>query len=157
MLNIYTVSFFGHRFVNNAIYIERRIENLIKELLSTNEYVEFLVGRNGEFDLLVASVIERLKKEFRDDNCSHILVLPYYTAEYRDNQEAFNSYYDDVDIYESSSTAHFKSAFQKRNREMIDRSDLCVFYIDRNQWGAYQTYKYADKLGKNIIKINSER
>ncbi len=156
MLEIFTVSFFGHREVDNFFRIEEQLEKLIIELLSTKEYVEFLVGKNGEFDQLVSSTIRRIKKNYRDDNCYHLLVLPYDTAQYRDNYESFNEYYDQVDIYENYYKAHFKAAFQNRNREMVNRSDLVVFYLERDYGGAYQTYQYAVKQKKNIIKLPLE-
>lgn len=117
MLNVYTVSFFGHRMISDAFFAEVQIENLIRDLLASKEYVDFLVGRNGDFDLLVSSTIKRLKNEYRDDNSCHILVLPYNTAEYRNNYDSFNEYYDQVDIYKEASESpinqHFKNVIVK--------------------------------------------
>ena len=53
-MNIYTVSFFGHRFIEEPLLIEKRIEILLRKLLREKEYIEFLVGRDGEFDQLVS-------------------------------------------------------------------------------------------------------
>lgn len=77
MLDIYTVSFFGHREVDNLRYVEDQLFELIRDLLGSKEYVEFLVGRNGEFDQTVSSAIKRVKRSYRNDNCCHTLVLPY--------------------------------------------------------------------------------
>lgn len=87
-MEIYTVSFFGHRQLDDFMEAERRLEKLIRELLAEREYVEFLVGRNGDFDQLAASTVLRLKRTVRDDNSSLVLVLPYLTAEYANNQES---------------------------------------------------------------------
>lgn len=153
VLNIYTVSFFGHRAINNFSYIEEQLENVIVELLYNKEYVEFLVGRNGEFDQLVSSTIRRLKKQYRAENCYHTLVLPYDMAIYKNNVSSFESYYDQVDIYESFDKVHFKASILNRNYEMVDRSNLIVFYIEREFGGAYQTFKYAKTKKKDIIKL----
>ena len=51
-MQIVTVSFFGHRIIDNALEIEKRLEQLIRTLLREHEYIEFLVGRDGEFDQL---------------------------------------------------------------------------------------------------------
>lgn len=64
MMNIYTVSFFGHREINNIIETEIKLEKIIRNLLRQKEYVEFLVGRDGEFDLLVSSIPVRVTKIF---------------------------------------------------------------------------------------------
>lgn len=89
---------------------------MIKELLVTKQYVEFLVGRDGDFDLLVASVIRRCKRECRSDNSSLVWVLPYITADFRNNEESYREYFDEVEVF---SGAHYKSAFQQRNRDMV--------------------------------------
>lgn len=97
-MNLFAVSFFGHRQVDDPFLIERQLESIIRELLLTKEYVEFLVGRDGEFDQLVSSTVRRRKRTIRDDNSSLVLVLPYMTAEYRNNEESFHEYYDEIEI-----------------------------------------------------------
>ena len=67
-MNQYTVSFFGHRVIEDPLLIEQRLEQLIRKLLKEKEYVEFLVGRDGEFDQIVSSTIRRCKRVVRDDN-----------------------------------------------------------------------------------------
>ena len=153
MMEIYTVSFFGHRQLDDFMEAERRLEKLIRELLAEREYVEFLVGRNGDFDQLAASTVLRLKRTVRDDNSSLVLVLPYLTAEYVNNQDSFESYYDEIEVCQAAAGGHFKSAIQTRNREMVDRSDLVVCCIEQDKGGAYQTMQYAQKQGKKIINI----
>ena len=92
-MNLFAVSFFGHREVDDPFVIEQQLEVIIRELLHSKEYVEFLVGRDGEFDQLVSSTIRRCKRTIRDDNSSLVLVLPYMTVEYRNNEQAFHEYY----------------------------------------------------------------
>ena len=156
MLNIYTVSFFGHRYIDRFRTIEDSLEELIIKLLREHEYVDFLVGRNGDFDQLVSSTIRRMKREFRDDNCSHILVLPYNTSEFQNNEESFAEYYDEIEICPESHAAHFKAAMQIRNRSMVDRSDLVICYVERDSGGAYQTMQYALKQEKKVINLAEE-
>ncbi len=118
-----------------------------------HEYVEFIVGRDGEFDQLVSSTVRRCKREYRGDNSALVLVLPYLRAEYRNNQESFHNYYDEVEICESAAKAHFKSAIQIRNRYMIDRSHLVVFCVEYPSGGAYQSLLYAKEAGIPYINL----
>ena len=60
-MDTYTVSFFGHRHIDNPLAIDAALDDLIGTLLRSKEYVEFLVGRNGDFDQLVSSAIRRCK------------------------------------------------------------------------------------------------
>ena len=151
-----TVSFFGHRRIENALEIENRLEQLIRTLLRDHEYIEFLVGRDGEFDQIVSSTIRRCKREYRSDNSAHIWVLPYLTAEFRDNEESFRDYYDEIEVCEAAAGGHYKNAHQTRNRAMVDRSDLVVFCIQRERGGAWQTMKYAKKRGVPCINLNDQ-
>ena len=124
LLDTYTVSFFGHRYIDNILLVEEILEEQIYTLLKEKEYVIFLLGRNGDFDQCVASTVKRVQKNYRDDNSELTLVLPYPTSEYKKNIEHFEEYYDNVQISYNASKAHPKAAFQIRNREMVDIADL---------------------------------
>ena len=153
MLEIFTVAFFGHRYIDNPLKVEELLEEQIRRLINEKEYVDFLVGRNGEFDQCVSSTVLRVRKNVRDDNSALVLMLPYPTAEYLNNEEYFHDYYTDVEISYSASMAHPKSAIQIRNREMVDRADLVICYIENKEGGAWQTLKYAMEKEKNIINL----
>lgn len=155
-MDIYTVSFFGHREIERASEIEARLNILLHDLVAHKQYVEFLIGRDGEFDLLVASAIRRAVRSYVYGIVSLTLVLPYMKAEYCDNERSYLNYYDEVEICAESAEAHYKSAIQIRNRCMVDRSDMIVCCIQHNSGGAYKTMQYAIKQGKKIINIAQE-
>ncbi|MBQ6885294.1 MAG: hypothetical protein IJN56_06115 [Clostridia bacterium] len=94
------------------------LEEQIRKLIDEKEYVDFLVGRNGEFDQCVSSTVLRVRKNYRDDNSSLVLMLPYPTAEYINNQNYYEDYYSDIEISYAASKAHPKAAIQIRNREI---------------------------------------
>ena len=152
-MDIYTVSFFGHREIENSLEVERKLEAIIAELIKTKKYIEFLVGREGEFDILAASVVKRVKKEMDYGNCSLIWVLPYMKVEFSDNEKEYLDYYNDVEICGQSAKAHYKLSMQIRNRAMVDRSDLVICCIQHKSGGAYKTVRYAVKRGVNIYYL----
>ncbi|MBQ7301271.1 MAG: hypothetical protein IJW77_15710 [Clostridia bacterium] len=153
-MKIYTVSLFGHRQIDDPFTVEHELEKIVRELLAENEYVEFLVGRDGEFDLLAASVIKRCRRAVGEENSALIWMLPYLTAEYRDHEEDYLNYYDDVEVSQNAAGAHPKGAMQIRNREMVDRADLVIFFVEHAKGGAYQTMQYAEKQGAAYINIS---
>lgn len=153
MLNIYTCAFFGHRDFYTHLKCEEKLAVIVKDLITKNEYVDFLVGRNGEFDQFVSSTILHTRRECFQGNSSLICVLPYVTTEYLNNQQSFEDYYDEIRMCEKSSMAHFKAAIQIRNREMVDCADLIICYIERDSGGAYQTIQYAKRQKKRIINL----
>ena len=137
-MEIYRVSFIGHRELYNIRSIEDRIEGLVDELLRKKEYVEFYVGRNGDFDLCAASAIKRAQKDFGHHNSSLILVLPYCVKD----EEYYKKFYDEVWRPIDGNT-HFKAAIAKRNEWLIAHSDLLIAYVENESGEAYQTMKYA--------------
>lgn len=67
------VSLFGHRTIEDAQLVEQKLYELLRIMIQGNREVEFLVGRNGEFDLMASSVIKRLKKEIYSENVFSLL------------------------------------------------------------------------------------
>ena len=154
-MDLFTVAFFGHREMSDTFAIEACLEETIRVLILNKEYIEFLVGRDGEFDQLVSSVIRRCKEKYASGNVSHILVLPYERAEYRENRDSFEAYYDEVEIYPGEGT-YFKDAIVQRNRYMAERSNKIICCIEHESGGAYAAVKYAEKIGKKIINLCNE-
>ena len=152
-MDIYTVSFFGHRELEGHTEIEYRLDQLLHDLITQKEYVEFLIGRDGEFDFFVSSVIKRSIRKYGCGNTHFTLILPYMKADYRDNEKHYLDYYDDVEICSESAEAYYKSAIHIRNRKMVDRSDLIICFIQHKSGGAYKTIQYAEKQGKKIINL----
>ena len=152
-MEIFTVSFFGHRQIEDLFSMEEELEKIISNLMWEKEYVEFLVGRDGDFDQLASSTIRRCKRSVRDDNSAHVWVMPYPLSEYRDNEQAFYDYYDEIEIFGGTANTHFKAAFQARNRSMADRSNLVIFCVERRNGGAYQTLRYVEKKGIPFINL----
>ena len=155
-MQTYTIAFFGHRRIEDIHTSEKRLTELIEKRLEEKEYIEFLVGRNGDFDRIVSSVIRTVQKRKGSVTSAHVLVLPYLTAEYLHNREAFETYYDEIECFDSS---YFKNAITKRNRAMINRADEILFYLERKTGGAYEAYRYAREKGKkteNIAKFSEK-
>ncbi len=151
MKDKYTVSLFGHRIIEDYQAVEAKLYEFLRIIMQRSGELEFLVGRNGDFDLMAASVIRKLKKETGNENAFLTLVLPYDTAELRNNTEAFESYYDSIEICDTA--RNFKYAIVARNRDMIERSDLVVVCVKNESGGAYQSLKYAEKNQKRIINL----
>lgn len=79
--------------------------------------------------------------------------MPYLKAEYSNNADSFDEYYDSVEVCEAAAESYPKAAIQVRNKYMVDRSDLVITYVDHDSGGAYQTKLYAEKTGKPVINI----
>ena len=151
MTDIYRVAFFGHRRIYNIREIEEKLVPILNELILTKKYVEFYIGRNGDFDEFVASVIKRVQKQLDRDNNVIILTLPYTVKDI----EYYEDYYDEIVIPDAIGRAHPKAAITLRNRWMVDAADLVIAYIEHEEGGAYKTAKYAEKNNKKVVYLSS--
>lgn len=150
MLDIYRVSFIGHREVDDFFFVEDQVDSVVRDLIMTKEYVEFYVGRNGEFDTLAASVIKRVKKEVGEYNSSLILVIPYPIAD----MEAYENYYDEVEYPRELHKVHYKSAITKRNEWLVENTDMLIAYVTRDYGGAAHCLKKAIERGIKIRRVD---
>ena len=142
-MTVYKVALLGHRYLYTG-GVEKRLQKALENLIRTKEYVEIYIGREGEFDILAASVVKRLQKDLLVDNCEISLVLPYLKKDI----EYYAQYYDNVTIPECVEGLHPKSAIGRRNKWMVEECDLFICYVERKNGGAYDALKYAHALGK---------
>lgn len=151
-MEIYRVAFIGHRELFDITNIENKIEELVKELMRSHSFVEFYVGRNGDFDVSAASVIKRVRKSCDANNCELILVLPYANKD----ECYFEQYYDNI-YYPLDPKTHYKNAIQKRNEWLIDNSNLLIAYVEpQRAGGAQKTLQYAIKTNRYVINLFDE-
>ncbi len=138
---IFRVSFIGHREIDRFRFVEEQLDRIVAKLMQTKEYVEFYVGRNGEFDTMVASAVKRGQKRYGTANSSLILVIPYAVAD----MDLLEKFYDEIWLPEELYKAHYKSAITKRNEWFVEHSDLLVAYVEKEKGGAAACLKYAEK------------
>ena len=125
-MEMYTVSFFGHRIIDDLNKVQNELENIISKIVSEHEYVQFLVGRDGDFDIIAASAVRKVKKILFVDNVDLNLVLPYMRAEISNNIEYMLDYYNDIQVDNDARKAHFKTAIKIRNQNMVKKSQLVI-------------------------------
>lgn len=148
---IYRVSFIGHRQVEHFREVEEQLTKIVKELVRSKTFVEFYIGRNGEFDILAASVIKRVQGSCGKANNSLILVIPYPIADL----EYMEKYYDEIWYPDELHGVHYKSAITKRNEWFVEHSDLLVAYVTKDHGGAYECMKKAQQKGVPVAQIGS--
>ena len=148
-VEIYRIAFIGHREIYGHYHLEDQIEQIARDKLREKEYVEFYVGRNGDFDILVASAVKKAQKAVGHHNSSLILLQPYPMK----NDEYYEKFYDEIQ-YPVDRRMHPKAAITKRNRWMIENSELLVAFVEvGKKGGAMATLKYAESRGLEIINL----
>ena len=138
-----TVCFIGHRTVENAEQVKTKLFDILSTLIS-NGVDTFLFGSRSEFDRLCWEVVTELQEQF--PHLKRIsYTAPHETAftskEERESCEKFFSqmtkrevHYTDYEeaVSSTKSIKANKNAYIMRNQEMIDNSDVCVFYYNKD-------------------------
>ena len=148
-MEIFRIAFIGHREIYNALPICDRLEEIIKNSLKHKEYVEFLMGRNGDFDIFAASAVKTAQRAIGHENSCLILVEPYPMKD----DIYYKDFYDEIE-YPIDSKTHPKGAITKRNRWLVENADMLLAYVEEGKnGGAMTALKYAEKLGVKIINL----
>ena len=144
-------TFAGHRdlFLPDA---ERKIITALDSILESDDEFVFYTGGMGEFDSKCASAVRTVRHRFQEKRLRLVLVLPYMTNRVNTDKNYFETEYDDVMIPIGLADIYPKAAIRKRNRWMVDRSDILLACVYRDFGGAYDTMQYA--LHKRLPVIN---
>ena len=144
-MNLDSCVFIGHSeaYGVDSMKLYKTIENAIEQGVTL-----FLNGGMGHFDYMCAQTVAELKKEYSDIRSE--LVIPYLTFQPRTMKYFDSSIYPD-----GFEKYHFKAAIPKRNRRMVDQSQMAICYVTHGWGGAAQTMKYAIRKKLQIINIGN--
>lgn len=145
--------FIGHRHVENKTDICKLTKLCIKNILTANENLKnFYFGSRSAFNEICLQIVTELKNKYPN------LIRIYVRAEYEFiSQEYENNLLQiyDKTFYSTKAKNANRLAYIKRNEEIIDSSDICVFYYTNKtlRSGTYIALNYAKKHNKKIIII----
>ncbi len=161
------VCFIGHRNIDKTEQIKSQLKEVVTNLI-LNGADTFLFGSRSEFNYICWSVVTELQHKFPNlkrikYNAPH--EVTFTSKEDREKCEQLftkfahkEAHYADYEIAidcEKSFRAN-KNAYIIRNQEMIDNSDVCVFYCRKNylppkrQQSKRQLCDYQPKSGTAI-------
>ncbi len=141
-------TFFGHR--DTPTKIVSNLKTTIIDLIKNKNVNSFLVGNQGNFDLLVKKTLSELKTMYPYINY-HIVLAYMPTKKDAEYPELFrNTIYPD-----GLENVPPKYAIHRRNMWMIDKSDYVITYVEHNIGGAAQFKELAEKKGKTVINITA--
>lgn len=137
--------FTGHRKIppETISEISQRLEIIVVQLIEGGCTYFYSGGALG-FDTLAAQTVLKCRTKYPEIKL--VLVLPCknqaerWSAENKEVYEKVLSVADEV-IY--TSQAYFKGCMHKRNRYLVDHSNICVCYLTKNTGGTAYTVNYA--------------
>lgn len=126
-----------------------RLKNIITTAITEHNVHEFYCGNYGNFDIACASILRSLKHVY---DISIVFVTPYMNKRYLSN-ERIKFFYDEI-LYPALETTPCKFAIIKRNKFMIDKSDIVIAGVYKSYGNAFRFLKYAQSKNKKIFYFN---
>lgn len=147
--------FTGHRRIppENYAEISRRLEKTLIQLINQGCEYYYAGGALG-FDTIAAQTILNLKETY--PSIKLILVLPSENQSKnwaKEDKEKYEDIKVKADQIVYTSKVYFRGCMHKRNRYLVDNSDICICYMINETGGTAYTVDYALKKGLNICNI----
>ena len=141
-----TVCFFGHR--NTPQDIIPVLHGVLIDLIENQGADTFYVGNQGGFDSMVYSELKKLAEIY--PHIAYSVVLAYMPGKKQD--------YEFVDYEHTLYPDGLESvpprfAIEKRNKIMLERSDIVVTYVRTSFGGAAKFKEFAEKKKKQVINL----
>ena len=149
--------FTGHREIpaDDVDGIREHLKREIEQLYTENGVAVFYAGGATGFDALASeAVIER--RVVHPDICL-VIVMPHreqarrWSAEEKAQHEHIKSSADKVICLAEH---YYRGCMQRRNRNMVDHSSVCICYLTQDTGGTAYTVKYARKQGLSILNLS---
>ena len=125
-----------------------RLENCLTNIIEKEPTCTFYLGGYGNFDRICFDVLTKLKQQYT--SIKRVFVTPYIYN--YDKLKNLSITYDDT-IYPPIENTPLRFAIDKRNKWMIQSSNLLICYVANTFGGAYNIYKYAKNKNLEIINI----
>ena len=136
-------TFFGHK--DTPKEIEPTLRSTLIDLIENKNVTVFYVGNNGNFDTMVRRQLEDLSQTYP---ITYGVVLAYLPTEKNNYDNLTNTIYP-----EGLETVPKRFAISRRNKWMIQQSDIVVTYVTHTFGGAAQFKEMAESQGKTIINL----
>lgn len=138
----------------NYINFYKSAYKLIK-LQTENGNNYFISGMAQGADLILANIVLELKKTYKELFLECALPFNRQSEKWSINyKNQYNEILQKADKITVLSENYNISAFYKRNKYMVDNSDIVIAVFDGKKGGTKFTCDYAKSKGKQIIILN---
>lgn len=117
-------------------------------------YKIFYTGGAVGFDTLAAQAVLSLREQYPDIHLRLLLPCPDQDSRWNlRDRHAYHRILQAADSAEYLSRSYSSYAMLKRNRELVNRSQFCIAYLNREKGGTAFTVRYAEKSGIPIKNL----
>ena len=146
--------FFGHKKIYETEKLKKQLNETIEKLINDEKVDTFLFGSKSRFNSLCYKQVTEIKEKYPD------IKRIYVRAEFPQINESYESYllenYENT-YFPQSAIGAGRAVYIKRNYDMIDKSEFCIFYYQENylphnrKSGTKTALDYAINRKKKII------
>ncbi len=166
-MKIKSCCFIGHRNVEITEELKAEVKNYIEYLIKEENVKNFLIGSRSNFNYLCHSILEELKEKFPSIKLiayeckSEAAILKSEKRKWEkifsemENKDVSVLCVDEIYDYKNKYTSG-KAAYIERNQAMIDDSDFCLFYFDKDYIPLKKNFSISNS-GTAIAYIYAER
>ncbi len=150
-----TVCFTGHRDIpaNQRQDILRALARTIGNLYLEG-YRTFCTGGALGFDTLAAAVVLMLKKKKADVRLHLVLPCPDQTNGWKQiDTDMYDAIKNEADEISYAAPRYERGCMHARNRQLVDKSRVCVAYMHKATGGTAYTVAYAKRQNLRVINI----
>ncbi|MBQ4145129.1 MAG: DUF1273 family protein [Clostridia bacterium] len=125
----YSCCFFGHRKIEQTPELIKRLTKEIESLIVHKSVDTFYFGNKSEFNSLCYKIVTCLKEKYPHIKRIYVrAAYPYISDEYKNY---LLESYEDTYFPDGIENAG-KASYVERNYNMIDKSQYCICYYDKN-------------------------
>lgn len=150
----------GHRTIKESKTLFELVEKNVVNLIEKENVTTFLFGSASQFTYFCYDVISGLKTRF--PNIKRIYVRAEYPIISNEYYNHLKNFYEDSYFYSKKLLSNTFS-YIRRDKFMIDKSDVCLFYYNANylpnkktKSGTCMAYEYALKKSKKTLNLYNE-
>ncbi len=147
--------FTGHRRISSydEAVMKYKLYTLLERLIEDGVDTFYDGGAVG-FDMMCASAVIRLRKVYPHIRLHMILPCKGQDKHWStQNQKYYKKILEEANSIFYTSENYDSECMHKRNRYMVDNSDICVAYYTGGAGGTAYTVDYAKKAGRDIYYI----
>ncbi len=147
------VCFSGHRMIPDDPELAQRLRASVMEQIENGSRI-FIAGGAQGFDTLAAETVLSLKVQ--NPHIRLHLALPYpaqASSWPKYAQERYERIKQQADVVYYMAAEYARGCIHRRNRFLVDHSDVCICYLNHDSGGTLFTVKYARKQGLRVLNL----
>lgn len=137
-----TCTFFGHRDCPDSI--RPKLRTVLSDLIENHHVDTFYVGRQGNFDALVHSVLRELAIQYPHIHYAVVLETLSGTSTLDFSETLFPEGMENVPP---------RFTIDRRNNWMLQQAEFVIVYVAHSLGGAAKFTEKAKRQGKTVINV----